>query len=115
MMSIMKYILIMTSLLVSLHADIDEQIEAIQNAPVEERFKLMNAFKKNLVKMKEEERIEAMKKLTTRSHNKHVKKALEALKQQTKQKKMQRHIERQQIEENTITNEITDQYGGEDD
>jgi len=48
---------------VSLSANIDTQIEAIRNAPVEERFMLMNAFKKEIVHMQEKERIDAITKL----------------------------------------------------
>jgi len=48
-----------------LYADIDAEIEAIQNASVEERFKLMNAFKHKLIKMRQKERIGAINKLKT--------------------------------------------------
>jgi len=39
---------------------IDAQIEAIQNAPAQERVKLMNEFKVDLSKMKQEDRIAAI-------------------------------------------------------
>lgn len=42
---------------------IDEEIEAIQQAPVEQRFELMNALKKKIVEMKEEERMQSIEKL----------------------------------------------------
>ncbi|MCF6206960.1 MAG: hypothetical protein L3J47_08750 [Sulfurovum sp.] len=42
---------------------IDAQIEAIRKAPVQERFKLMNAFKRQIINMQHQERIEAIKKL----------------------------------------------------
>jgi len=48
---------------------IDDAIEAIQNAPQEERFKLMNDFKKRFIELQEEDRLKAMHKLIV-SHNK---------------------------------------------
>lgn len=50
-----------------LGADIDAEIAAIQKAPVQERFKLMNALKHKLAKMKEKQRIEAMEKLQSKT------------------------------------------------
>ena len=44
----------------NLYADIDAKIEAIQNAPVEERFILMNEFKKEILYMHDQERIRAI-------------------------------------------------------
>lgn len=96
-------------------ADVDAQIEAIKNASVEERFKLMNAFKKNLIQMKEEERIEAMTKLTTKSNNKHAIKALKSLKDETKRQKIRKQLEYHHIEEDNIVNQTTDTEGGEND
>lgn len=46
-----------------LYASIDDEIEAIQQAPIEERFKLMNELKKRIVQMKEEKRMTTIKKL----------------------------------------------------
>ena len=103
------------SLTLVLHADIDAQIDAIKNASVEERFKLMNAFKKNLIKMKEEERIKAMTKLTIQSKNKHAKKALDELKQHAKRKNIQKRIEYHAIDEDNIIDETDDQGGENDD
>ena len=97
-----------------LYANVDTQIEAIRHASVEERFKLMNAFKKNLIKMKEEERIKAMTKLTIQSKNKHAKKALDELKQHTKRKNIQNYIEHHSIDEDNIIEE-TNTQGGEND
>ena len=96
-------------------ADIDAQIEAIKNASVEERFKLMNAFKKNLIQMKEEERIKAMTKLTTKSNNKHAIKALKSLKDETKRQKIRKQLEYHHIKEDNIVNQTTDTEGGEND
>lgn len=67
-------------LIVPLYANIDARIEAIQNASVEERFKLMNAFKKEVVHMKEEERIDAITKLKSITRSQHSNRALNELK-----------------------------------
>ncbi len=79
----MKLFLLLTSILfltVSLLATpIDAQIEAIQKAPVEKRFKLMNAFKKKIVRMQEQERIKALTKLKSMTKNKMTQKALTKL------------------------------------
>jgi len=68
--------LIYISLSLPLNADIDAQIEAIQRASVSERFKLMNAFKREVVQMNETQRIEALTKLGSIHHSKHVDSAL---------------------------------------
>ncbi len=98
-----------------LNANVDAQIEAIKNASVKERFKLMNEFKKGLIQMKEEERIKAMTKLTIQSKNKHAKKALDELIEHTKRKNIENHIEHHSIDENNIVNETDDQGEGNDD
>ena len=55
---------IMISLLATLlYADIDSEIEAIQHAPIKDRFKLMNALKHKLIQMREQERSAAIDKL----------------------------------------------------
>jgi len=94
---------------------IDEQIKAIKNSPVEERFKRMNAFKKELVKMKEDERIEALKKLTKASKRKDSHKILEALKQHMRKQRTRQELENQHINIDNIQNETQDQNGGDDD
>ena len=53
-----------------LWGDIDAQIEAIQQAPIQERYKLMNAFKNKIIKMREEERLQALKKLQSKTKTK---------------------------------------------
>lgn len=65
--------------IVPLYADIDARIEAIQNASVEERFMLMNAFKKEVVHMQEEERIDAITKLKSITQSQHSNRALKEL------------------------------------
>jgi len=62
-----------------LYANIDAQIDAIRNAPVSERFKLMNAFKKEVIQMHEKERIMAITKLKSITRSKHSTRALEEL------------------------------------
>jgi len=98
-----------------LHADIDAQIDAIKNASVKERFKLMNAFKRELVKMKEQERIKAIAKLSETSNSQHAKKALDELKQHSKRKDIQNRIEHHHIDDDNIVSQTTDQEGGESD
>ena len=109
------FLLLVSCNSILLHANVDAQIEAIKNASVEERFKLMNEFKKNLIEMKEEERIKAMTKLTIQSKNKHAKKALDELKQNAKRKDIQNHIEHYHIDDDNIVSQVTDQEGGESD
>ncbi|WP_294952037.1 hypothetical protein [Sulfurovum sp.] len=95
---------------------IDTQIEAIQKAPVKERFKLMNALKKRLVRMKEKERIEALSQLRSSTKSKSAKKAIEKVEKDTKrisrehlENEMESHIENE-VEENNA-----DHKGGDDD
>jgi hypothetical protein len=70
---IKKIFLLILLLYTPLFSSIDEQIEAMQHASDAERFEMMNQFKKELVKLQEEERIHAMKKLIsiTESNNSH--------------------------------------------
>jgi len=67
-------------LILPLYGNIDARIDAIQKASVEERFKLMNAFKKEVVHMKEEERIDAITKLKSITRSRHSSRALKELK-----------------------------------
>ena len=62
-------VLILLSLL-SAQSDIDKRIERIRNAPIEERYKLMNALKRELIRMREEERLRIIKKLKHTSKTK---------------------------------------------
>jgi hypothetical protein len=96
-------------------ANIDEQIKAIRNAPIEKRFELMNAFKKELILMKETERIQALKKLTVHSKKQDANKVLEALKKHTAQQKARQQLEIQYIDIDNIQNETQDQNGGDED
>ncbi|MCF6244914.1 MAG: hypothetical protein L3J43_07735 [Sulfurovum sp.] len=83
----MKNILLITLLLLPLWGDMDAQIEAIQRAPVAERFKLMNAFKKKIIKMHEKERIEAMTKLQSITQSKHAAKVFKEIQTKIKNNK----------------------------
>jgi len=78
--------------------NIDKQIEAIQKASVEERFKLMNAFKKEIVQMQEKERIQAISKLRSITQSKHANKAF---------KKLNTHTRIRQAKEYTKASEET--------
>ena len=84
----MKAILFMILFLLPLWGDIDAQIEAIQRAPVSERFKLMNDFKKKIIQMREKERIEAVKKLQETLQNKSNKQLTQTLKNKHKLEKI---------------------------
>ena len=65
---------------IPLYANIDVHIDAIQNAPVEERFMLMNAFKKEVLHMQETERLEAITKLKSITQSRHSDRAIKELK-----------------------------------
>ena len=110
------YIIIMLiGMTLMLHADIDAQIDAIKHASVKDRFKLMNAFKRNLIKMKEEERIKAIKKLSETSNSQQAKEALSELKENTKRRHIQKQLETHHIDEDNIVSQITQQGGEESD
>jgi hypothetical protein len=69
--------------------DIDTKIEAIKKSSAKERFKLMNSFKKEIIKLKQKEQIEAILKLKTATKSKYNKQVIielkEALKNNTNQ------------------------------
>ena len=94
---------IMISLLATLlYADIDSEIEAIQKAPVQERFKLMNALKHKLIQMREQERSAAIDKLKSITQ-----------KEDESKEKIQKEIEHNIQEE--IEHETQDREGTDDD
>ncbi|MDQ7084189.1 MAG: hypothetical protein Q9M36_04315 [Sulfurovum sp.] len=111
---ILRFLLLLHFSLPFVYADIDIDIEAIQKASIEERFKLMNAFKKNLIKMKEKERINALRKLTRKSNHTHAQKALARLEENIKREKIRQHLEYQQLTIGQIVIQ-TEEYEGEDD
>jgi len=55
------WLILLYTLLLS--ASIDDEIDRIQNAPIKERFKLMNRLKEKIANMQEEKRMESIKKL----------------------------------------------------
>ena len=115
MRDVLKIFLLFSSLFIqNIYGDIDAQIRAIQNAPPSERFKLMNAFKKNIIKMKEQERIEAMSKLTKKSNNPQAKKVLKTLKEHAKRKEIQLQMETHHLGEDGILSSLDDQEGNYD-
>ena len=97
------------------YADIDSQIEAIQHASASERFKLMNAFKKKLILMKETERLKAMTKLVNQSSNPLAHKALHNLKRKKQLQNIKKQLEQSDIIIDNIANETIDSSGGDDD
>lgn len=97
------------------YADIDSQIEAIQHASASERFKLMNAFKKKLILMKENERLKAMTKLVKHSNNPLAHRALNSLKKEKKLQQLKQQLENDTIVIDNITAETIDSIGGDDD
>jgi len=102
MKSVVMLLFILFHLTLLWSKSIDAEIEAIQKAPVSERFKLMNALKKKLVKMKEKERIEALSKLRASTKSKKARKAIGEVEKRSK------NIARQHLEEE-IENEIENQ------
>jgi hypothetical protein len=46
-----------------LYSSIDDEIDKIQKAPIDERFKLMNELKEKIAKMQEDRRMESINKL----------------------------------------------------
>jgi len=75
-----KILLLILLMYTPLFSSIDEQIEAMQNASDEERFEMMNRFKKELIKLQEEERMDAMKKLILITESNNSQEVMEELK-----------------------------------
>jgi len=91
-----------------LQADIDTQIDAIRNAPLSKRFKLMNAFKQEIIEMKEKERIHAITQLKSITKSKYGDRALHEMKTHINihhTQKKNTHNSSNDIE-NEVTNEI---------
>jgi len=62
-MKLLTILLIALLPVLMISADIDTQIEALKKAPPEKRFEIMNALKREIIKLKSEERIKAIKRL----------------------------------------------------
>ena len=77
------------------YANIDDEIDAIKNASTKDKFKLMNSFKKKIIKMRDNERILAIKKLAIMSKSKNSSHTLKIIKNNIKKRDMQGHIENQ--------------------
>jgi len=107
----------------TLWGDIDAQIEAIQNASIEERFKLMNAFKKEIIKMREQERLQAIHQLKALTKNPHTKKGMNEIKiQESHTSEIEKQIEEEREQamgehevENISEHAIEDEKGEKDD
>ena len=115
---ILYHLLLSWFLTLPLCASIDSQIEAIQKAPIEERYKLMNAFKKEVIHMQEEERISAIRKLKSITRSQHSNRALKELRNHSRPtytKKIRRiqktheRTERHAKQENDIEDHIEDE------
>ncbi len=72
----MKKLVGLIILLLPIYGNIDNLIEAIKKAPPSLRYKLMNQFKREIVKMNEQERIKAIKKLTQHNPSKNAQSVL---------------------------------------
>ena len=96
-----------------LYADIDDRIKAIQHAPAAERYKLMNAFKREIVQMKEHERIEALKKLSHINQSKHAKSVLKELAKHSRRAYSKQHDDERQSGDEDTTHEESNSENSE--
>ena len=104
----MKKILLLLSVFsLLLLGNIDKEIEAIQKANNSQRFKLMNAFKKKIIKMKAKERLKAIRKLQLATKNKKTSKAYQLLqkKMRAKHKKTKQQRLKEQQEQMILNQE----------
>ena len=99
-----RVLLLFLAINLFLFANIDDEIEAIQKAKVSEKFKLMNAFKKKIIKMKAKERLKALKKLQLATKNKKTSKAFLLLQKRMRQKAKKEEHKNAQIEEEILLN-----------
>ncbi len=97
--------LLILCLISSLYANIDDDIDSIKNASNRDRFKLMNALKKKIIKMKQKERIKAIKKLSRLSNKRKTRKILKEI--EKRHKKSHKRVNRIQGDiENEAENHI---------
>ena len=116
MLKSLYIILFLVSFFLPLHANIDAQIQAIQRAPVSERFKLMNAFKQKMIQMQEEERIKAMKKIQSITRSKHADQAfkeLYTLEKKNNTKNPNRELARKKETDEQVENQIEEKIESE--
>ncbi len=85
----LKIWLIMLLLMIPLMGDIDELIESMQLVSDEERFKLMNQFKAEVIKLQEKERMEAMMKVILITDSNHTQEVLEEAKDSLTKKEIE--------------------------
>ena len=102
-----KILLLLYVFTLLLLGDIDKEIEAIQKANNSQRFKLMNAFKKKIIKMKAKERLRAIRKLQLATKNKKTSKAYQLLqkKMRAKHKKTKQQRLKEQQEQMILNQE----------
>jgi len=90
-----KSFIIILLLTFNCYGNIDDEIDAIKNASSKDKFKLMNNFKKKVIKMQENERILAIQKLATMSKSKKSSHTIKIIKNHINKRDMQGHIENQ--------------------
>jgi len=113
-----KKILLILLFYSTLFSSIDEQIELIQNASDKDRFEMMNSFKKELIKLQEEERIGAIKKLILITESNNSQEVMEELKDNSKENILEESMDdeiKDDIEENIEFEEDDDDDEEEDD
>ena len=106
--------LLLLFFIVPLDANMDARIDAIQKAPIEERFRLMNQFKQEISQMNEEARINAITKLKSITHSEHTQKAIKELKQHAKSTNVKQicktHKYKERCEKNELFRHHKDKY-----
>ena len=92
----------------------DARIDAIQKAPIEERFMLMNQFKQEISNMNETARIDAITKLKSITRSEHSEKAIKELKHRVRQTYIRQICKTKRNQERCEKDEILRQYKYED-
>lgn len=92
--------------IVPLYADMDARIDAIQKAPVQERFMLMNQFKQDIAHMNEAARIDAITKLKSITRSEHSQKAIKELKDHERQTYFKQICKTKRNQESCERNEL---------
>jgi len=85
-----------------LFPDIDDLIESMQSVSDEERFKMMNRFKQEVIKLQEEERLEAMLKLISITQSSNAQEVLEEIKTQNIKESSSSELEEHKGIEHTV-------------
>jgi len=92
-----------------LFSDIDDLIESMQTVSDEERFEIMNRFKQEVIKLQEEERMEAMLKLISITQSSNAEAVLEEIKTQNIEKSSSSEMEEHEGLEHAVeTEDIVD-------